>query len=944
MTFFRGNFGQDTLDGGAGNDELLTRGGTDTLLGGEGDDDIRVELLQSAFPNEENARVDAGAGNDTVFYQAGRTVGGSIDLGAGDDLVELNLDGFGWTMALGEGNDTIEIVSLGFLDGYEGTLTDFEAGDNGEVITFEALRTSFFENYNGISNPLGTGHMVLSEDDQGGSTLEFHREPTGPVTFTLNFPNVALADFTAHNFGGFDPSGRSEFGPPILGTDDSETITGTEAQEEIDGRGGDDIINAGEGDDTIIGGPGSDTLNGEDGDDVFVFDLGDDIGNDPRLDAAINGGAGNDTLSISGPNNISQINLDTDLNLSSIERILFSDNANISVTALIETASALIDLSARELRIDGTGQFTPGGRLELDGLNLPNDGSNVDLSGPEVYILNVRGGTGDDFIIGPDAAFENPNPFNYNIFVEIQTGTGNDTVIAGNHRSRITTTDGNNTITGSPFDDSIFAQGTGFNILNGGDGDDEIGAGSTTTYEIDGGAGNDTISVRAIASGNIIRGGEGTDTLNISTSGSQASQVDLGNVTFSDDIEILTSSGRGEITLTVDQIASFDVVAVRSLIVADAGNVTLTQADSDSDVRLSAFGNTLDVTAITTFRIFIDGGIANDVIFGANARNVISGGRGNDALYGQDQDDTLSGGDGVDLLFGARGDDTLFGGSNVDTVVLRGDRSQYTIEQPFNDGLFRVSGPDGIDTLGAVEFIQFDDETVHLRRGPGVQVNFETTNPADYQFAMREIRDFDGNFLGGDGNWLRIGSADINGDGDIDQILVNDAIGRFATVGTDENGLVYFQDFSWAGETRVAGIYIDPLVQSGLVARFGPNDSQQRFQNDLSIENINRVLGADDYDGDGLQDVYFALTDGTAYLRAIMEADGNIRYANYQDEQGVIDFLTANGFGEETYGDWFNNGGTSQGSAPAEVAINPEAMFDFGMRRSYDAVPAEFFG
>ncbi|MFN3863954.1 MAG: hypothetical protein ACK4RT_06700, partial [Erythrobacter sp.] len=40
-------------------------------------------------------------------------------------------------------------------------------------------------------------------------------------------------------------------------------------------------------------------------------------------------------------------------------------------------------------------------------------------------------------------------------------------------------------------------------------------------------------------------------------------------------------------------------------------------------------------------------------------------------------------------------------------------------------------------------------------------------------------------------------------------------------------------------------------------------------------------------------------------LRALMHADGNIRYANYQSQQQVIDYLTANGFGPETYAGWF---------------------------------------
>ncbi|MEE4338611.1 MAG: hypothetical protein V2I44_07920 [Erythrobacter sp.] len=102
-------------------------------------------------------------------------------------------------------------------------------------------------------------------------------------------------------------------------------------------------------------------------------------------------------------------------------------------------------------------------------------------------------------------------------------------------------------------------------------------------------------------------------------------------------------------------------------------------------------------------------------------------------------------------------------------------------------------------------------------------------------------------------------------------------------------------------------------MQSGEVVAGSDADSQRRFQNDLEIENINCVLGADDYDGDGIQEVYFALTDGTAFLRALMHEDGNIRYANYQSEQEVIDYLTANGYDESTFGDWFG-ATTAQGS------------------------------
>jgi hypothetical protein len=367
------------------------------------------------------------------------------------------------------------------------------------------------------------------------------------------------------------------------------------------------------------------------------------------------------------------------------------------------------------------------------------------------------------------------------------------------------------------------------------------------------------------------------------------------------------NSGR-EIYGISDAVRSSNSTLLAFTIIDHGGNDTVNYSIFTTDQRIDLNPETFSN---------VGGSIGNmSIARGTIIENAV-GGTGNDVLIGNDV---------ANRLTGWSGSDTINGGSNVDTAVVRGTRSQYTVTQT-STGVFRVVGPDGTDTLTAIEFLQFDDQILRLRPGTGVSVNFNTANPAIYQSAMNAIRDFDGNALGGNGSWLRIGSADVNGDGDIDQILVNDAIGRFATVGTAPDGLVYFSDFSWAGETRVAGIYIDPLVAAGIVEAFGPNDSQRRFQNDLQIENINRVLGADDYDNDGLQEVYFALTDGTAYLRAIMEFDGNIRYANYQSQQEVIDYLTANGFGPETYAGWFTN--PSAGEASLMQASPMQERVDF---------------
>jgi RTX calcium-binding nonapeptide repeat (4 copies) len=297
------------------------------------------------------------------------------------------------------------------------------------------------------------------------------------------------------------------------------------------------------------------------------------------------------------------------------------------------------------------------------------------------------------------------------------------------------------------------------------------------------------------------------------------------------------------------------------------------------------------------------GGFGADLLEGNGGNDLLYGDSGGDRLDGGDGADSLWGGDDADRLTGGAGNDALDGGSNVDTAILSGARSAYTITQG-QTGQFTITGDDGTDTLSGLEYLRFADETVRLVPGTGTAVNF-AADRAQWLPALAALRDFDGNDLGSALAWKRIGAADVNGDGDVEDLFTNATNGRFATVGTAADGLVYFADHGWAGETRVAGIYIDPLVASGTVAAGSDFDSQRRFQNDLTIGNIARILGADDYDGDGLQEIYFALTDGTAFLHAYMHADGNIRYANYQIQEQVEDYLTDNGVAPETWADWF---------------------------------------
>jgi hypothetical protein len=344
--------------------------------------------------------------------------------------------------------------------------------------------------------------------------------------------------------------------------------------------------------------------------------------------------------------------------------------------------------------------------------------------------------------------------------------------------------------------------------------------------------------------------------------------------------------------------SSSQFTGANAVAAATAGPVQLDPNSLSHLLETGAYGSDLMSTTITdgtTNHVSaLDLGILEDI--GVPLRTPTSG---DDVIHVLGSN-AVSLGDGTDTAYVDYNSVQIDGGSGVDTAVFSSNRSAYTITQT-SIGNFTVSGPDGTDTLTNVEYAKFNDIDLRLLPGTGTSVDF-TAAPGTY---MSAIRDFDGNNLGAAASWQLIGTTDVNDSGNQSHVYIDSAIGRWAEVGTAPDGLVYFNDYAWAGTTRVVGIYIDPLVTSGAVQQGSATDSERRFQNDLQIGNIAGILGSGDYDGDGLQEIYFRLTDGTAYLHAYMWADGNIRYANYQSAQQVTDYLTSHGFGASTWGTWF---------------------------------------
>ena len=269
--------------------------------------------------------------------------------------------------------------------------------------------------------------------------------------------------------------------------------------------------------------------------------------------------------------------------------------------------------------------------------------------------------------------------------------------------------------------------------------------------------------------------------------------------------------------------------------------------------------------------------------------------------------------------------------NSYEVIVSATDTSGNVSNQTIN-----VSVNDLIDTGVAIASVNdsytADDKGFSSVSGsaPVTITAYEVGN----ETTLDSIKDYGGNLHAGDNlaatasSYKYQGMLDVNGDGIYETIFTNKVSRRWVTGKVDSiTGQIDFDDNGAGGGTRVVGIYDDPLIAIGesnsgyledgvtpAPANFGVSDtdryvqyngetvdrlalnSQVRFQNDLEIDNlIAKHSGNYDGDSEGVHEVYWKTADGTAYLRSLMHADGNIRYANYQSEAQMQEYLTSNG-------------------------------------------------
>lgn len=232
-------------------------------------------------------------------------------------------------------------------------------------------------------------------------------------------------------------------------------------------------------------------------------------------------------------------------------------------------------------------------------------------------------------------------------------GDSSDNLLqGGNGRDTLYGHGGNDHLIGAGFED----------ILYGGAGDDLL----------DGGAGYDTIYGGSGA--DHILAGEGWDAIYLGADGTHAAEFFAWNVDapwqVGTDARVsiaglnrfaaVTDGGDGEDGIILTDQA--DAFFLHDSFSAFHDSLTL-GADRFGDEGTARFANIG----------YIDGGAGDDVLdltspdySLAGFRILLDGGAGNDLLWGSDSDDDLNGGAGDDTLFGGSGSDILIGGAGAD--------------------------------------------------------------------------------------------------------------------------------------------------------------------------------------------------------------------------------------------------------------------------------------
>lgn len=349
--------------------------------------------------------------------------------------------------------------------------------------------------------------------------------------------------------------------------------------------------------------------------------------------------------------------------------------------------------------------MTDAARLDLRSEMFSDFGSMIGVMGIArgTVIENAVLGSANDVVTGNDAANT------------INTGVGNDVVMAGNGNDSILGGIGFDTLEGGEGNDTLIG-GNGADSLIGGTGDDRIEGGDGFD-QITGGDGNDRILAGAVA--DRVYGGAGDDW--ISGGSNLGSSVD--GLWGEDGNDTLLGDGGFDL---LDGGAGNDLLdggfQADNLYGRD-GNDILRGGDG-LDRLFGGAGNDLGDGGAGNDGLFGDAG--NDTLNGDAGEDRFFGGSGNDVLNGGTGNDTLNGGSGFDTLEGGTGDDELFGRYNADTFLFADGHGNDTIADFSALNNFEKIDLSGVSTLTELSDLDLGSTTNGAATQSGSNVVIDT--------------------------------------------------------------------------------------------------------------------------------------------------------------------------------------------------------------------------
>ncbi len=590
----------DQIDGGNGNDYLFGLVGNDTLIGGAGDDNI-----------------EGGAGNDILNGGIGND---AISGGAGNDT---------YLFTKGDGSDKISEVDTA----------------SGNVNTIRLLDVASTE----LRALLRIGNdLILKYGDSDQLTIGNYFNMSNDLIYMFAFADSVNWDvgaikarvITVGAAGPDNINGYNDESNRIHGFDGDDSLYGGGRDDQIDGGNGNDSLFGNAGNDTLKGGTGNDVLNGCVGNDTYLFAKGDGSDRITELD-------------------YSNVNVDTVqfLDVASTEPIVFQRSGNDLVLKYSQ-ADQLTISNYFTIKSYRNVQFSYSDGMCWDDALIKAQVMTVGTAGPDVIAgyddgsNRIAGLDGNDRLYG---------------------GSKDDQIDGGNGNDSLTGLAGNDALLGGSGDDSldggvgndILNGGLGNDSLIGGAGNDTYlfarGDGSDRITELDYSNSNiDIVQFLDVASTELTalqRNGEdlvlkfnGSDQLIVrSYFSSTYSRIEQFN--FADGVSL-------------DDAA----IKARVMTVGTAGTDTINGYDDGSNRIAGQDGN--DSLNGGSKDDQIDGGNGNDYLLGYGGNDTLTGGLGNDSLRGGAGADTLTGGAGNDILNGEQGNDLylISKGDGVDTI------------------------------------------------------------------------------------------------------------------------------------------------------------------------------------------------------------------------------------------------------------------------------------